>query len=243
MLDGSRRLKPFSSHIPTSMLSGVILPSKPSFRVRMAVCTASSSSKSSLYLQESWLVLRFHELSHPRHLFSRKVFPFIEFFPMAVAFHAKYAPEGSHWNKYGRLLSHPQIKSETPNGRTPLKRISRRKDRKLSPNFEGNLPWLCELLHQVCNSLHQLSNWNWFFVCKVVALSHFPRLLDQKPVVGTHAGIYHSNVARYHFNAIHTVFVVKIRFVLVFRSKDDSIWSWNFEIQKSYSNLHFCLQF
>lgn len=54
------------------------------------------------------------------YLRSRNVFPLLKFFPIAVAFHAKYAPEGSHWNKYGLSLSQPHINKDTPNGRTPL---------------------------------------------------------------------------------------------------------------------------
>lgn len=49
--DGVRRLKPLSLQMPISMLSAVICPSKPSFKVSIAVWIASSSSKSSLYLQ------------------------------------------------------------------------------------------------------------------------------------------------------------------------------------------------
>lgn len=52
--------------------------------------------------------------------FSKNVLPLTAFLPMAVAFQAKYAPEGSDWYRYGRSLSQPQISRETPNGRTPL---------------------------------------------------------------------------------------------------------------------------
>ena len=73
--------------------------------VRMAVWTASSSSISSLYL------------------FSRNVLPLTWFLPIAVAFQGKYAPDGSHWNKYGLASSssQPATRRDTPNGRTPLK--------------------------------------------------------------------------------------------------------------------------
>jgi len=54
------------------------------------------------------------------YLFSRKVLPLIKFLPMAVAFHAKYAPDGSHWKRYGFPSSHPHISKDTPNGLTPL---------------------------------------------------------------------------------------------------------------------------
>ena len=62
---------------PTSIFFSFISPSKPSFIVNKAIWIASSSSISFSY-----------------HL-SRKSFAPSEFFPIAVAFHAKKAPEGS----------------------------------------------------------------------------------------------------------------------------------------------------
>ena len=56
---------------PISTVSPFISPSIVSFSVKSAMCTASSSSKSSLYL------------------FSRKVFALVALFPIAVAFHGK----------------------------------------------------------------------------------------------------------------------------------------------------------
>lgn len=57
--------------IPISTVSPFISPSIVSFNVNNAICTASSSSRSSLYL------------------FSRKVFALVALLPMAVAFHGK----------------------------------------------------------------------------------------------------------------------------------------------------------
>ena len=55
------------------------------------------------------------------HLFSKNVFAFTIFFPIALAFHAQNEPEGSTWYKLGpRVMSHPATNSETPYGRTPL---------------------------------------------------------------------------------------------------------------------------
>ena len=57
--------------IPISTVSPFISPSIVSFNVNNAICTASSSSRSSLYL------------------FSRKVFALVALLPIAVAFHGK----------------------------------------------------------------------------------------------------------------------------------------------------------
>lgn len=56
--------------------------------------------------------------------FSKNVFAFTMFFPIALAFHAQYEPEGSTWYKHGpRVMSHPATKRDTPYGRTPLFQI------------------------------------------------------------------------------------------------------------------------
>lgn len=57
--------------LPISTVSPFISPSMVSFNVNRAICTASSSSKSSLYL------------------FSKNVFALVALFPIAVAFHGK----------------------------------------------------------------------------------------------------------------------------------------------------------
>ncbi len=55
------------------------------------------------------------------HRFSRNVFAFTMFFPIALAFHAQNEPEGSTWYRLGpRVISHPATNSDTPYGRTPL---------------------------------------------------------------------------------------------------------------------------
>ena len=41
------------------------------------------------------------------------------FFPIALAFHAKYDPEGSTWYSCGPLESNPATRSDVPKGRTP----------------------------------------------------------------------------------------------------------------------------
>lgn len=57
--------------LPNSTVSPFISPSMVSLSVSRAICTASSSSKSSLYL------------------FSKNVFALVALFPIAVAFHGK----------------------------------------------------------------------------------------------------------------------------------------------------------
>ena len=55
---GGNLLNPLALQIPISTLSSVIWPSKPSFSVRIAVWTASSSSTLSSYLKGEKLSIK-----------------------------------------------------------------------------------------------------------------------------------------------------------------------------------------
>jgi len=125
---------------PISIVFSSMTPSNPSLSVRSAVWIASSRERSSLYLRggarcvshcvsqptrrsaKGGRASAWQEDEHGTHRFSRNVFALVWFLPIALAFHAQNEPEGSTWySVWPRALSNPATRSETPNGRTPLR--------------------------------------------------------------------------------------------------------------------------
>lgn len=79
------------------------------------------------------------------------------------------------------------------------------------------------LLHQGGYSLDELGDRDQLAIGQEIVLSHFAGLLDQQPIVGSHARVDHANVFGDHLHTVHGLFVVQDGLVLVLSGEDNTI--------------------
>ena len=91
--------------------------------------------------------------------------------------------------------------------------------------MESNSPGLSVLLHDVGDASHELHGGYDLVVHGDVLLVELARVLDEQPVVGSHAAVHHADVLGDRLDLAYAALVVQRRLVLLLRGQDHTVRS------------------
>jgi len=134
--------------------------------------------------------------------------------------------------------SQPQIRSDTPKGRTPPDWVNSCMTVATRETFESNFHF--RILHGYIVNIvnvnfysHQFCSWNVTSIKQLVAVSSFPRAFNENPIIWAHSTVHHPNLIGYLFNFKCRMVLIKYRLLLLFSCQNHSIWSLYNEKERS----------